>query len=433
MRTPRVHLLAAATSVTALALAVSTMALAVAHAEGLAVRGRRVHTMAGPPLENGVVLVENGRIKTVGPAASTVIPDGWRVLDAAVVTPGLIDAHATVGLTGMLNQRQDQDQLESSAPIQPELRALDAYNPLDPLVAWVRGFGVTTLHTGHAPGQAISGQTIVVKTDGRTVEEALVKEPGAVAATLSPSATRAGGGSAPGTRGKLVAILRAELTRAQEYAAKREAKDPAGRPARDLRLEMLGRVLSREVPLMVTAHRAQDIDAALRLAREFGFTLWLDGASESYLLLDAIRAAKVPVILHPPMQRFADESENASLTTAAALRRAGIPFALQSGFESYVPKTRVVLFEASIAAAHGLTDDETLAAITIDAAKLLGIDGRVGSLAPGKDADLALFDGDPFEYTTHVVAVVIGGRVHPGEKAASPAGSIPSKPAAPSP
>jgi imidazolonepropionase-like amidohydrolase len=128
----------------------------------------------------------------------------------------------------------------------------------------------------------------------------------------------------------------------------------------------------------------------------------LDGASESYLVLDQIKAASVPVLLHPTMFRARGET---------ALRKAGIPFALQSGYESYVPKTRVVLFEAALAAANGLTPEEALASITIDAAKLLGIAGRVGSLERGKDADLALFDGDPFEYTTHVVGVVIEGEV----------------------
>jgi imidazolonepropionase-like amidohydrolase len=162
---------------------------------------------------------------------------------------------------------------------------------------------------------------------------------------------------------------------------------------------------------MVTAHRAHDILTALRLAKEFDLKLVLDGASEAYLVLDQLAAAAVPVLLHPTMFRARGETENLSMTTASVLRKAGIPFALQSGYESYVPKTRVVLFEAAIAAANGLTPEEALAVITIDAARVLGIAARVGSLEPGKDADLALFDGDPFEYTTHVVGVVIEGEV----------------------
>jgi imidazolonepropionase-like amidohydrolase len=137
----------------------------------------------------------------------------------------------------------------------------------------------------------------------------------------------------------------------------------------------------------------------------------LDGAAEAYLLVDQIKAAGVPVILHPTMFRSRGEAKNLSFETAAKLRAAGIPVALQSGYEGYVPKTRVVLFEAAVAASNGLKFEEALATITIDAAKILGVDDRVGSIEAGKDADLALFDGDPFEYTSHCVGTVTDGRV----------------------
>jgi imidazolonepropionase-like amidohydrolase len=149
----------------------------------------------------------------------------------------------------------------------------------------------------------------------------------------------------------------------------------------------------------------------LRLAQEFKLKVVLDCAAEAHQVVEQIKAAGVPVIVHPTMARAAGETENLSMETAATLRQAGIPIALQSGFEGYVPKTRVVLFEAAVAAANGLGFENALAAITIDAARMLGIDARVGSLQPGKDADLALFDGDPFEYTTRVAAVIIDGRV----------------------
>jgi imidazolonepropionase-like amidohydrolase len=128
-------------------------------------------------------------------------------------------------------------------------------------------------------------------------------------------------------------------------------------------------------------------------------------------VVDDIKAAGVPVILHPTMWRAVGEAENLSMETAMRLREAGVRFALQSGYESYVPKTRVVLFEAAVAAARGLTAEQALSAMTLDAARILGIDGRVGSLEPGKDGDVALFDGDPFEYTSHVTGVVIDGKV----------------------
>lgn len=380
----------------------------------VAIRGEKVYTMAGPPIANGVVLVRDGRIAAVGPAAKVQVPAGVEVLEAAVVTPGLIDAHSVVGLAGYLNTARDQDQLETSAPMQPELRAIDAYNAREPLIEWVRSHGVTTLHTGHAPGALISGQTLIAKTQGDTVEEAVIRPRAMVAATLGEDAL-ADGGKAPGTRSKAVAMLRAELIKAGEHQAKAEREDEAKRPDRDLRLEVLGEVLSRELPLLVTAHRQQDILSALRLQKEFGIDLVLDGVADAPLVLDELREAGVRVILHPTMLRPGGEAENASMETAALLARSGIPFALQSGYEAYVPKTRVVLFEAAIAAAQGLGFEGALASVTRDAAKLLGIDDRVGSLEVGKDGDLALYDADPFEYTSHCVGVVIEGESFPGE------------------
>lgn len=390
---------------------VSAMMLTAAlslHAQ-IAVRGEIVHTMVGPAIENGVVLVQDGKIARVGTASEVPIPEGYKVMSAKVGTPGLIDAHSVVGLSGYYNQEHDQDQLETSDPIQPELRAIDAYNAHEPLVEWVRNLGVTTLHTGHAPGALVSGQTMIVKTAGETVEEAVIRPTAMIAATLGATVERHF--KSPGTRSKGVAMLRAELLKAQNYLKKQGAKEEDKRPARDLKMEMLGQVLNKEIPLLITAQKYTEIMSALRLAEEFGFEFVLDGAAEAYLVLDEIKAAGVPVIVHPPMVRNAGDTRNASFETTARLKEAGIPFAFQSGYESYVPKTRVVLFEAAIAAAKGLAFEDALAALTIDSARLLGIDQRVGSLEKGKDADVVLFDGDPFEYTTHVCAVIIDGVV----------------------
>lgn len=395
------------------AAAVAALALPAA-AQDLAVRGGTVYTMAGEAIEDGVVIVTDGKIAAVGPAGEVAIPEGLPVLEAAVVTPGLVDAHSVVGLSGYLNQPHDQDQLERSAPIQPELRALDAYNAREPLVEWVRELGVTTLHTGHGPGALVSGETMIVKTRGETVEEAVLVPRAMLAATLAESALAEEEGKSPGTRGKAMAMLRQRFVEAREYLDRRAADDET---PRDLALESLGRVLEGEIPLLLTADRHQDIASALRLAEEFGFPLVLDSGAESYLLVEELRAATVPVIVHAPMARAVGERENASMTTAARLAEAAVPVALQSGYEAYVPKTRVVLFEAAVAAAHGLGFEGALAAVTRDAARILGIADRVGTLEPGKDGDLALFDGDPFEYTSHCVATVIEGVVvHEGAR-----------------
>lgn len=386
---------------------------APALAQDLVVRAGQLHTAAGAVIEDAVVVVRDGKIAAFGPAASTAVPEGLRVLEAAVVTPGIIDAHSVIGLAGYLNQDQDQDQFDPGAEIQPELRAIDAYNARERLIEWVRGFGVTTIHTGHGPQALISGQTMIAKTRGETVDEAVIVPRAMIAATLGADSRREGGGKSPGTAGKQLAMLRSAFLDAREYQRKLEAagEDAEKRPERDLRKEALVALLRREVPLLVTAQRHQDIASALRLASEFDLHLVLDGAAEAYLMLDELKAAGVSVIAHAPMARYSGELENASRTTPLALHEASIPFTFQSGYEGYVPKTRVVLYEAAVAAAHGLGQARALRAVTLDAAKLLGLEGRIGSVEVGKDGDLALFDGDPFEYTSHCVGTVIEGEV----------------------
>jgi imidazolonepropionase-like amidohydrolase len=382
----------------------------------IAVKGETVWTMAGEPITNGVVLVNsNGKIEAVGTANQIKIPNNYRVISAKVVTPGLIDAHSVVGLAGYLNQPHDQMQLETSSPMQPELRAIDAYNPEEKLIEWIRSFGVTTIHTGHSVGALISGQTMVAKTFGKTTDAATIAPTAMIAVTLGQSGL-AGQGRSPGTRAKQAAMLRAALIGASEAVNKSNAnkdgdKKTDAKPSSDLRGEMMQRVVRREIPLLVTAHQAQDIMTALRIAKEFNIRIVLDGAAEAYLIIDEIKAANIPVIIHPTMFRAGGETENLNMETASKLRAAGITVALQSAFEGYVPKTRVVLFEAALAAANGLSRRDALATITIDAAKIIGLDARIGSLVKGKDADLAMYDGDPFEYTTHCTGTMINGQM----------------------
>ena len=383
-------------------------------------RGEQVWTM-GPQgvIADGVVVIEDGAISAVGPASSVTIPANMRVMEAAIVTPGLIDAHSTVGLTGYLNQPDDQDQLDSTSPVQPHLRAIDAYNPHDRLVQWVRELGTTTLHTGHGPGALVSGQTMVVKTRGNTVDAALVEDGTMIVANLGAWALDREG--SPGTRAKQMAMLRQALVAPQnlgevdgnENEDADEGRGNYGEPGdgRDLVKEAFASVIRGERPLLITAHRAQDIQSALRLAEEFDIDVLIDGAADAHMMLDELREAGVSVILHPTMARNEGELENAAFTTAAVLAEAGIPFALQSAYEAYVPKTRVVLWEAGFAAGNGLAREDALASITIDAARIIGMDDRIGSLEVGKHGDVALFDGDPFEYTSHVTGVVIEGEI----------------------
>ncbi len=368
----------------------------------IAVKGETVWTMAGDPITNGVVLIKDGKIEAVGPAASVNIPANYRVLSAKVVTPGLIDAHTVIGLNGYLNQPHDQMALDGGASFQPELRATDAYNAQELLVEVVRQYGITTIHTGHQPGALASGQTMIAKTWGKNVDEATIIPTAMIAVTLGPGANAQG--RSPGTRAKQASMLRAELIKAQENLAKTEQP-------KDLKSQIMARVIKREIPLLVTAEAAQDISTAIRIAKEFNIKIVLDGVADGHLITNEIKASGFPVIVHATMARPGGDRSNVSVENASKLRAAGIPVALQSGYEGYVPKTRIVLFEAAMAAANGLSQRDALATITIDAAKILGIDARVGSIAIGKDADIAMYDGDPFEFTSHCTGTIINGKL----------------------
>lgn len=373
----------------------------------IAIKAETIHTANGKPIQQGVILIKNGKIEQVG--TGIPIPAGYTVYEAKVVTPGLVDARSMVGISGSINIPTDQDQLEKSSPLQPDLRAIDAYNPDEMLVTYVRNNGVTTLHTGHGIGALVSGQTMIAKTKPGTVEKVTIKPLAMLAMTISPSV-----GSqyaSPGTRAKQMAMLRTELIKAQAYAKKAADKDSTKQPARDLKMEILAQLLKGDIKALVTANSTNDIMNAIRLAKEFNLKLVLDGASEAYRITDEIKTAGAEVILHATMARNGGDMVNMTRESAALLTAAGITVSIETGFEGYVPKTRVLVHEAAQAMVHGLTYDEAIKAITINPAKLLGLENRIGTIAPGKDADLVLYNGDPFEYLTRVCMVMIDGEI----------------------
>lgn len=364
-----------------------------------AVRARHLHT-GTETIHFGVVVVADGRIESVGREA----PAGVPVFAADHVTPGLIDAHGAAGLSGAMNLAEDQDQEEKTAPNQAALRALDGFNPREPLLRYLLEHGVTLVHCVPGPGNAISGQAGVFRTFADTTEKATVLFPSAMVFNLGEEAKR-DPEKAPGTRMGVAALIRGALA-----AAGAPRKDDE--KERDLNREALAELLAGKMPALFVGHREDDLLTAIRIAREFGLRAILSQATEGYLVKDEIRAAGVPVLAAPTMQRAGDlERFNTCLENAALLADAGVPVAITSGYESYVPKTRVVLFEAAVAAANGLYFGPALRAVTIDAATILGIADRYGSLEPGKVADLVCYDGDPFEYTTHVTAVYGNGRL----------------------
>lgn len=371
-----------------------------------AIKADIIHTANGAALRNGIILIKNGKIEQVG--TGIAIPSGYTIMEAKAVTPGLVDARSVVGFSGSLNIPTDQDQVERSSPLQPELRAVDAYNPEEKLVEYVRSWGVTTMHTGHGMGALISGQTMVVKTKPGTADSVILVPEAMLAMTLGEGVT---GFTSPGTRSKQMAMLRTELLKAQAHAKKMMDKDTAKRPSPDLKMDMLVKLLNGKVKGLIYANKTNDIMNAIRLSKEFGFKLVIEGAAEAYRLTDEIKAAKAEVILHATMARNGGDMVNMTRESAALLTAAGIPVSIETGYEAYVPKTRVLLFEAAQAMVQGLNYDEAIKAVTIHPAKLLGVDTRVGSIVTGKDADLVLYNGDPFEYLTKVCAVLIEGKV----------------------
>ncbi|QVL31399.1 amidohydrolase family protein [Telmatocola sphagniphila] len=378
----------------------------------VAIVAGRIHTASGAVINNGVILVDKGVIKAVGPAADVKIPEGVRILTAKEVTPGLIDVHSACGLSGALNISQDQDQDEGSDPNGADLRVLDAFNPNEPLLEFLRREGVTVIHALPGRANVLAGQSGVFRTYAPTAEKAKLKFPAAFLVNLGevPKSTYKDKG--PQTRMGTAALLRTNFTKANNYLAKK-AGDEDKRPPRDLKMEGLEPVLKGEIPVYFSAQRADDIGTALRIAEEFKLKPVINLAAEAYLMTDRLASAKVPVVVHPTMQRAGGSMEtlNSHLSNAAVLADKNIPITICTAFEGYVPKTRVLRVEMALAMTNGLGADRALKAVTIDAAKLLGIDKEFGSLEVGKRADIVLYDGDPFENTTHVVYTLMDGKV----------------------
>ena len=382
-----------------------------AAAERYAFRGAQVLPVSGPPITDGLVVTEGERITWVGPWDPARVPEGARLFEGAVVTPGLVDALTTAGLTGPHNQPFDQDHAEGDSPVRPELRAADAFDPHDPLLDWLGGLGITVLHVSPSPGQPVSGRTAVL-ANRRGLETRDGAAPGALLFTLGDAAGQRFGQAGSAGRMGNVATIREALVAAQDHAA-RQRLPLADRPPRDLGLEALGEALRGERRVVVHAHEAADIAAALELGREFGLDWILAGGAEAWLVAEELAAAEVPVILGPVMARSwrPGEQRNSSFAAAGILSDAGVPVAFMSGYEGYVPKVRVVLWEAAVAGANGLGPERTLRSLTLEAAEILGIDAEVGSLEVGKQAHVALWDGDPLETTTHACAVLSAGEL----------------------
>jgi imidazolonepropionase-like amidohydrolase len=368
----------------------------------VAIDAEHIHTAGASPFgaRGGLIVVKDGKILRVhhGPYTLKDIP----LYKAKYATPGFIDPFCSAGLSGAWNVPADQDQDEPSDPNQSDLRALDGFNPREPLLDFLQMNGITVVHATPGRVNPIAGRGGVFRTDGTTAESAAVVPVSSLVVNLGESAK----GKTPGSRMGVAAIVRKAFADAQAYAASKPA-------AKNAKHEALLPALEGKVPVYFAAHRKDDIQTALRIASEFKLKPVIALGTEGYRMADELKKAGVPVVVHPTMQRAGSSIETLHSFTgnAAALDAAGVPVTICSGFEGYVPKTRVLRHEAAMAVAAGLDRDRALRAVTIDAAKLLGIEKDYGSIEVGKVADIVLYDGDPFEHATHVTKTLMRGKV----------------------
>ena len=396
----------------------------------IAIVNGTVITITQGTLKSGTVLLEDGHIVAVGKEIE--VPQEAVVYDATdkVVMPGMIDAHCHIGLFADGIGWEHSDGNETTDPITPHLRALDAVNPGDPAFKELVQAGVTTVLTGPGSANLIGGQWICLKTVPKpTVDQMVLLEPAGMKMALGENPKRVYGGQkkAPSTRMGNAAALRAALVDAQNYMEKwrryradlqeYEAKHAKGDektkeptlPERDLKMEALGKVLRREIKARVHAHRADDMLTAIRIAAEFDLDLTLEHATEGYKIADILAEKGIPVTAGPILfSRIKYELKDMTPTNPGLMAKAGVKVAIQTDEMSAV---KYLSINAALAVREGMPVDEALKAVTIHPAEIIGVSDRVGSLQVGKDADVVVFSGHPFDYRTVAELVFVDGQV----------------------
>lgn len=379
----------------------------------LLIKNGKIFTMAGTNYENGSVLIDDGKIVEVG--QNVTIPENAEVIDVngAWVMPGIIDAHCHIGICEENMGFEGDDCNEMTDPVTPQLRAIDAINPMEEgLAKAVRG-GITSVVTGPGSANVIGGQFVAMKTKGVCIDDMIILEPAAmkIAFGENPKRVYDHKGKMPSTRMATAALLRETLVKAQNYKAKKEiAKEKGEFFEKDLKMEALIPVLEKKIPLKAHAHRADDILTAIRIAKEFDVKLTLDHCTEGHLIADYIAKENLNAIVGPTMT-FNSKIElmNKTFKTPNVLYQAGVKIAIMTDHpviqEQYLPLC------AGLAVKEGLPMEEGLKAITINAAEIIGIADRVGSLEKGKDADIAIFDGNPMETFTNTLYTIIEGKI----------------------
>lgn len=381
--------------------------------------GATIYPVGNAPIQGGTLLVQDGKIAAVGAAGAVSVPVGAEPIDVSgkVILPGLVDAHAHVGLWGEWYGRASADGNEGTNPITPEVRAIDAIWPDHSSFADARVGGVTTLQTTPGSGNAIGGEMIVVKTDsaGKTVEDIVLRWPSGMKAALGENVKRYYGQTlkrAPSTRMGAAAVIRAAFYKALDYERKLSAAkdDPAKLPDRDLGLEQLIRVLHREMPLRIHAHRADDIVTAVRLAEEFAIDYSIEHCTDGAAVAEFLGKRRAKVNLGPTLgHRSKVETRALHFRNAGILAAAGCQVSIISD-HPFVAIDHLIVC-AAMSCAEGMPEAEALRAVTLTPAETIGVADRVGSLAAGKDADFVVWSGHPFKVRSRAEQVYIEGRL----------------------
>src|SRR6266849_6163914 len=374
----------------------------------VAISGGRIVPITGDDIERGTVLMENGKIAAVG--AEVAVPDGAEVVDAAGawVLPGFIEAHGHVGVSEEGEGWAGQDTNEMTEPVTAHVRALDAINPADLGFRDAISGGVLAVNVNPGSGNPVGGQTVALKCWGRTVDEMVLREPSGLKSALGENPKRVYGErqKTPSTRLGTAAVIRGAFVDAANYlqrldSEQRKPENERKPVDRDLKLEALGKVLRREIPWRQHCHRADDIATAIRIADEFGYDLVIDHGTEAHLLADIIAARGIPVIIGPLLtSRSKVELRNRSLANPGRLAKAGVTIAITT--DHPVVPVNFLAHQAALAVKDGLDRETALRALTINPARIAGIDDRLGSIEAGKDADLVIWSGDPLNMLSRV-------------------------------
>ena len=375
------------------------------------IQGGLIKTITNGDIPNGQVLIDGGKIVAVG--QNLDVPAGTEIIDAAgcIVTPGFVDAHCHIGMHEEASRWEGNDTNEYSGPVTPEIRAIDGINPRDPSLADARKAGVTCVCTGPGSANVLGGTFLAMKTVGERVDNMIVRDPVAMKCAFGENPKHCYRDKCDSTRMSTAAFLRGALMQARDYGARKQAAngDVTKMPAYNQKLEALLPVLAREIPLKAHAHQANDIFTALRIAREFDLRLTLEHVTEGHLIADELAKEKdVPMAVGPSLT-FASkfELQNKSWKTPGVLANAGCHVSIITD-NSVIPQQYLPLC-AGMAVKAGMDPFDALKAITINPAEHIGVADRVGSLEVGKDADVVITNGCPFEVMTEVRAVFIDG------------------------